>query len=713
MRGRNAAIAAAVGAVVGFSVLAQDARAEGTLADSNGQIVAWGDNGYGQTNVPAGTDYTAIAAGGYHSLALKSDGSLAGWGNNDNGEATVPAGTDYAAIAAGFYHSLALKSDGSLAAWGYNSYGQTSVPAGTNYAAIAAGGLHSLVLKSDGSLAAWGDNGYGQTDVPAGTNYTAIAAGGYHSLALKSDGSLAGWGNNELGQTDVPAGTNYTGIAAGFAHNLALKSDGSLAGWGRNDYGEAVVPTGLNYTAIAAGGFHSLALKSDGSLAGWGNNDYGQATVPAGTFVAVSAGRLHSLALVARSDYSGDLLVSGPANGIKAQLNRSITVAGNMTIDHTTMSAWNTPVATIAGDLVISSGGLTGSSFLTAGVLQLKGPASIGGGADVWVTGIRGSALLTLDGGTLTTGPQRTFTGSVNLTNSSVLQFSGSGQYLSGALTSGTGSEVRVGPGQAFLAGSAANAGSLQVVGSNAGLAQLEVSGTATNTGQIIADNAALRFRSGLGNQGSLAVSGSGASIYGAVNNAGAASTVIVTGGATATFADSFTNNGELRVSKSGSTASKAVILGAYSGAGSITGGGDIFFEGAVSPGGSPAFVTIDGNVTFGNGATTSMELGGTAAGQYDRITITGNAQYGGAMDVVSYGGFAPRANDQFQLFAAGSSSGAFSSVDLPALAPGLSWDTTALYSAGMIGVVPEPGALVVLLSAGLLLRRRRRGTGT
>ena len=49
---------------------------------SDGSLVGWGDNGYGQTNVPAGNDFVAIAAGDYHSLALKSDGSLVGWGDN-------------------------------------------------------------------------------------------------------------------------------------------------------------------------------------------------------------------------------------------------------------------------------------------------------------------------------------------------------------------------------------------------------------------------------------------------------------------------------------------------------------------------------------------------------------------------------------------------------------------------------------------------------
>ena len=40
----------------------------------------WGDNSEGQATVPAGlSGVTAIAAGGFHSLALKSDGTVVGW----------------------------------------------------------------------------------------------------------------------------------------------------------------------------------------------------------------------------------------------------------------------------------------------------------------------------------------------------------------------------------------------------------------------------------------------------------------------------------------------------------------------------------------------------------------------------------------------------------------------------------------------------------
>lgn len=67
--------------------------------------------------------------------------TVVAWGRNDTDQTTVPAGlTAVTAIAAGYYHSLALKSDGTVVAWGDNASGQTTIPAGlSGVTAIAAG----------------------------------------------------------------------------------------------------------------------------------------------------------------------------------------------------------------------------------------------------------------------------------------------------------------------------------------------------------------------------------------------------------------------------------------------------------------------------------------------------------------------------------------------------------------------------------------------
>jgi len=279
----------------------------GLAVKGDGTLWAWGDNAYGQlglaittarvtrpVQVGTATDWVMVAAGEYHTLALRADGSLYAWGWNIYGQLGSPtnsgtnaptptpqlvAGT-YTQIAAGVYHSLGLRADGSLYAWGSNQYGQlgtatnsgtsnanpTPTPVAGTYTRVAAGGQHSLALRADGTLYAWGDNSYGQlgpaatagpTPTQVGGTYTQVAGGFYHTLGLRADGSLYAWGRNEYGQlgsatnngtytaTPTPqlvAGT-YTQVVAGFAHSLALRADGSLYAWGRNGNGELGIGT--------------------------------------------------------------------------------------------------------------------------------------------------------------------------------------------------------------------------------------------------------------------------------------------------------------------------------------------------------------------------------------------------------------------------------------------------------------------------------------
>jgi alpha-tubulin suppressor-like RCC1 family protein len=280
---------------------------------ADGTVVAWGDNNRGQSTVPAGlTGVAAIEAGGNHSLALKADGTVVAWGSNGSGQSTVPTGlTGVVAVSGGGTHSLALKADGTVVAWGDNGFGQRNVPTGLTepgtVVAIAAGGFHSLALRTDGTVVAWGDDTYDQSTVPTGlTGVIAIAAGAYHSLALKADGTVVAWGRNVEGQINVPAGlTGVVAIAAETFYSLALKADGTVVVWGDTNSGQLNVPSGLSgVTAIAAGGYHVLALKADGTVVAWGRNTEGQRNVPAGLDkpvkgIGIAAGGYHSLALKA------------------------------------------------------------------------------------------------------------------------------------------------------------------------------------------------------------------------------------------------------------------------------------------------------------------------------------------------------------------------------------------------------------------------------
>ena len=137
------------------------------MATAQGEINSWGVQVV--VSESALTDLVAIAVGGDHSLGLKSDGTIVAWGSNGYGQCNVPApNADFVAVAGGDWHSLGLKSDGTIVAWGNNAHGQCDVPApNADFVAVAGGWYHSLGLKSDGTIVAWGCNSDGQCNVPA------------------------------------------------------------------------------------------------------------------------------------------------------------------------------------------------------------------------------------------------------------------------------------------------------------------------------------------------------------------------------------------------------------------------------------------------------------------------------------------------------------------------------------------------------------------
>jgi alpha-tubulin suppressor-like RCC1 family protein len=293
---------------------------------TTGSVISWGEDVV--PYVPIGTSLERIAAGGRHSLALKSNGTVVAWGLNTSGESMVPEDlSGVVAVAAGSSHSLALKSDGTVVAWG--GAGQSTVPGNlSGVIAIAAGGLHSLALKSNGTVVAWGSNTSGESMVPENlSGVVAIAAGSSHNLAQKSDGTVIAWGG--AGQNTVPGNlSGVIAIAAGGRHSLALKSNGTVVAWGSNTFGESIVPENLSgVVAVAAGSSHSLALKSDGTVVAWGYNTSGQNTVPSqlSGVIELSAGIGYSLALKSDgtlvawgSNTFGESTVPGSLSGVTA-----------------------------------------------------------------------------------------------------------------------------------------------------------------------------------------------------------------------------------------------------------------------------------------------------------------------------------------------------------------------------------------------------------
>ena len=307
----------------------------------------------GAVSMPGGVTFTAVSAGQYHSLALDASGNAWAWGDNWTGQlgdgstadrlvpvaVSMPPGVSFTAISAGGDHSLALDASGNAWAWGDNDVGQLGlgstadnalVPAPVDmpsvaFTAISAGADHSLALDTNGDAWAWGDNQRGQlgdsnTDirrspvaVASFVAFNEISAGGSRgsglsfSVALDTSGNAWAWGDNVRGQlgtgtfvqrelipmrVDMPSGATFTTIAAGGEHTLALDANGNAWAWGDNFWGQlgdgdggpatnnlpttVIMPSGIVFRALSAGYEHSLALDADGNAWSWGRNQDGR-----------------------------------------------------------------------------------------------------------------------------------------------------------------------------------------------------------------------------------------------------------------------------------------------------------------------------------------------------------------------------------------------------------------------------------------------------
>jgi hypothetical protein len=360
------------------------------------------------------------------------------------------------------------------------------------------------------------------------------------------------------------------------------------------------------------------------------------------------------------------------------------------------------------GKINLNSGSLSYLGHLTVGLNGLLGTnLTLGPQTSLSLSGTAtvnpGSLLLVVDGGSLTAttinnsgelridGLSATLSAS-SIGNSGTLR--GNGRITANVNNAAAG-DIRVGAGQQlrFSGGTTfSNSGDIVVLGSAGNPAEFIVNGVASNasaTGLIVGRDAILQFDAGLNNNGSLALNLGTNDVFGDINNNG---NIVVTGGANATFYDDVTQNGSLTVSQVGSTTSVAVFFGDFTGSGGSSGGGDIFFEGDLRPGASPAEVTYENNVYFGGGANLAIDIGGLIAGtEHDKVNVDGLLELDGNLTLSLIDDFNPQAGDSFDILDWTSLQGSFDNITVPYIGSTLAWDVSQIYLSGEISVMAVP----------------------
>jgi T5SS/PEP-CTERM-associated repeat protein len=119
---------------------------------------------------------------------------------------------------------------------------------------------------------------------------------------------------------------------------------------------------------------------------------------------------------------------------------------------------------------------------------------------------------------------------------------------------------------------------------------------------------------------------------------------------------------------------------------------GNVSNAGTIAPGTSPGALSIEGNLTQDDSGRILIELASKTG--FDELAVTGATSLQGVVVVSLLDDFAPEAGDQFDVFDfAGAVDGGFVALSLPDLVGPLAWDASALFTTGVLAVVPGVAA--------------------
>ena len=117
-----------------------------------------------------GARYSQVAVGSNHSCGLRTDGSVVCWGANDFGQLLAPEDERFDAITAGGIYTCGLRSNGTAVCWG-----------------------HFSGVSEDLARALTGDGLHSPPFPPEDESFTAIEAKGEVTCGFRTGGGVVCW----------------------------------------------------------------------------------------------------------------------------------------------------------------------------------------------------------------------------------------------------------------------------------------------------------------------------------------------------------------------------------------------------------------------------------------------------------------------------------------------------------------------------------------
>jgi fibronectin-binding autotransporter adhesin len=421
-----------------------------------------------------------------------------------------------------------------------------------------------------------------------------------------------------------------------------------------------------------------------------------------------------------------------------------LTKAGTGTLTLTGANTHTGATNVNAGTLQIGNGGSTGSLAATATSIAAGATITYNRTGAVTHAGALNSAAadagtLNIDGGVeLTLGVGGNFSGIVNILNGSKLIFGATNPVnsaanpadfilASGTTLSNTGASNHGHVGNISLNGATWTTGSgtgsydgenyqlngnVTVTGSTPSTISREASRTDANSGVSLNGQRTFTVNNVTGDGAtdlfvSAQLEARDSGVVGGLTKEGLG-TVEFGPGPVHNYAGPTTVNAGTVLMNAVLTGSATTVNGGTLGGIGTLAATTIAADGSLSPGLSIGTLNFSSTLTLAGTANLEISKLGLALSA-DLANVTGLLTLGGTLNVTAAGD-ALAEGDSFNLFDAGSFTGNFAAVNLPALGAGLSWDTSGLPGGGDIVVVPEPSAaLAIVGGTALLLGLRRR----
>jgi T5SS/PEP-CTERM-associated repeat protein len=611
-------------------------------------------------------------------------------------------------------------------AWLGLSAGQTDTSLVTGSGSKLDGGAYLAIAQDGHSTLTLQDGGTAEGDqVVIGVN------SGANGEVIANGGTLNSWGNLTVGDggtgsvTVLNGGTVYANGALTLGANGALDIQDGLVNVDTLDNDNGGTLTGAANGTLRVNGFSQPSTMSFAGTLQFGRSGTSSHNIGAGDTLDLGALTVgYSGTAAMNVPTGGTLNVSGAIDlGDSGTLNLSGGKISTTSLDKTQGTFnWSAGELAFTEDLTVQSGQPFGSSVdvSTGCALTVDGTVYVQDDGSLAVSGGAGQlgGLRVDDGSTVNLSSGSLTAGLTSLGDDGAGTFEQSGgtTMFTDAMYFGTftGSS-----GLYELSGGSLTASAMFL--GRAGDGTLEQTG---GTGSITG-NMYLGYLSGAEgvynlNGGDMTI-GNDLYIGGNSDAAGGAGTVNLSGG-------QLTVNGSVKVWDDGemnliggilATSTLTLAGGTLGGRGTVYGDVIVVENGIVSPGNSPGLLTIDGDYTMDSLAILEIELGGLLRGdEYDALVVTGDVTLAGTLDVTLYGSYDPSDGDSFDILDWGTLTGTFDTINLPGLAPSLSWDTSTLYTSGVLSVsasvqpVPVPGTafltLLGLATAGGWMRRHR-----